>query len=140
VAEEEDGEYDEQEIPWHNRTPAVVGASVLGVLAIALIVLAATWAAREFSKPEDAPLQFVEPTFSSTESTSTSAPTTTATITTTTRPETTDLSAEPPPPSSSTESSTSRRTRDSDDEGDDGSSTRNRPRTNVTRTVQPFTP
>jgi negative regulator of sigma E activity len=130
------------EQPWHNRTPAVLGASALGLVVIAILVLAVSYLIRQFSEPEQAPLNFVDPTFSATQTESTSeAATTTATATTTSVPQTTDLPPGPPPSSSSeTSSSETTSRRNSDDENDGTSTTRNRPRTNVTRTVQPFTP
>lgn len=140
--EDDDDESASSEQPWHNRTPAVLGASAVGLVVIAILVLAVSYLIRQFSEQEQAPLNFVDPTFSATQTESTSqVATTTATATTTSIPQTTDLPPAPPPSSSSATSSdetTSRRKRD--DENNEPSSTRNRPRTNVTRTVQPFTP
>jgi cytoskeletal protein RodZ len=144
---DDDGPDPSSEPPWHNRTPALIGASALGLVAIGLVILAATYAIREFSKPDQAPLNFVEPSFSSSQTASSTSPaTTTATITTTSRPQTTDLSpGETPSSSTDTTSSDTASTEttsrgNSDDENDGTSTTRKRPRTNVTRTVQPFTP
>ena len=63
--------------PWYNRTPAVVGASVLGLALIGILIAAVTFVARQFNEPDQAPLNYVDPTFSATASHS-SAPTTTA--------------------------------------------------------------
>lgn len=142
----DDGRDPPYEQPWHNRTPALIGASALGLVAIGFVILAATYAIREFNKPEQAPTNFVEPSFSSSQTASATSPaTTTATITTTSPPQTTDLSPGETPSSSTSSSSdtassetTTRRSRDDEDSGT--STTRNRPRTNITRTVQPFTP
>lgn len=136
---------DEQDVlsetPWYNRTPEVVGASVLGVLVIGILVFAVTYVARQFNEPPQAPLYYVEPSFSAT-ATSTSSATTTQTITSTSPPVTSDING----PSSTTPSSSSEttsgerippRTRETDDEGDDETRTTRRPRTNVTRTLYP---
>lgn len=138
--DDDEGDTASPEQPWHNRTPAVIGASALALVVITLVVLAVSYAVREFSKPEDAPLNFVEPSFSATESaSSTPTATTTATITSTSPPKTTDLPPGPPPTSSSdtvSSETTSRRRSDDDESG--ASTTRKRPRTNVTRTFDPF--
>ena len=133
-------------VPWHNRTPAVVGASALGVAVIGILILAVTYVARQFDEPEQAPLNFVDPTFSVT-ATDSSTPTTTATITSTSPPVTTDINGPPTssPTSSSDTSSTESpgptrtpRTRETDDDDESTpSTTRQRPRTNVTRTLYP---
>jgi cytoskeletal protein RodZ len=77
--------------PWHNRTSAVVGASVVGIVVIGLLIMAGTFVARQFNQPEQAPLNFVTPSFSASSTDSSSTPTTTATITSTSPPETTDI-------------------------------------------------
>src|SRR5690606_34842103 len=79
--------------PWHNRTPAVAGASIAGLAVIGLLVLAVSMLTRQFSAPEQAPLDFVEPSYSAVTQAATTTATTTATITTTSPPQTTDLSA-----------------------------------------------
>jgi negative regulator of sigma E activity len=139
---DDDDESASSEQPWHNRTPAVLGASAVGLVVISILVLAVSYLIRQFSEQEQAPLNFVDPTFSATQTESTSqVATTTATATTTSVPQTTDLPPAPPPSSSSETSrdeSTARRNGDDDDT--DRTTTRKRPRTNVTRTVQPFTP
>ena len=138
-------EYDDEqdapsETPWYNRTPEVIGASVLGVLVIGILIFAVTYVARQFSEPPQAPLYYIEPSFSAT-ATSTSSPTTTQTITSTSAPVTSDING----PSSTTPSSSETtsgerippRTRESDAEDDDETRTTRRPRTNVTRTLYP---
>ena len=77
--------------PWHNRTPAVVGASVLALAVIGLLIVVAIAVAREFSEPAQAPLDFVEPTYSATAAQSATTATTTQTITSTSPPQTTDI-------------------------------------------------
>jgi cytoskeletal protein RodZ len=129
---------------WHNRTSTLVGVSVLAILVIGILILAATAVARQFGEPEQAPLDFVAPTYSATSADSATASTTTQTITSTSPPETTDI--DPPSStsttSSSSETSSTRRTttRNDDDEDDEPTTrtTRQRPRTNVTRTLNPF--
>lgn len=132
--------------PWYNRTPAVVGASVVGLLLITLIIVISSYAARQFNEPDQAPLNFVEPSFVTTSEGAgpTAAVTTTPTATSTSPPKTTDLPPEPPP-SSSTETSNENkppRTRDSQEEDDDDNtprtSRRGGVRTNITRTFNPF--
>lgn len=138
-------EYDDEqdapsETPWYNRTPEVIGASVLGVLVIGILVFAVTYVARQSSEPPQAPLYYVEPSFSAT-ATSTSSPTTTQTITSTSPPVTSDING----PSSTTPSSSETtsgerippRTRESDAEDDGETRTTRGPRTNVTRTLYP---
>ncbi len=87
--------------PWYNRTPAVVGASLVGVVVIGILIVVVTSVARRFNEPEQAPLNFVAPSFSATAPVSSSTPTTTATITSTSPPVTTDIDG----PSSTTSSS-----------------------------------
>ena len=136
-------------VPWHNRTSAVLGASVAAVAAIAIVVTSISYVSRQFSEPEQAPINYVEPAFSDTDTTqsSTSTLTTTATVTSTSPPVTSDINPDLTPPSTtdSSEPSSSRdpafrppRTRE--EEPDDESTTRTtrkRPRTNVTRTLYP---
>ena len=89
VARRDDDDDDGQ--PWHNRTSTVVGASVLAILVISILIVAATALARQFGETEPAPLDFVAPTYSATDSQSAAASTTTQTITSTSPPETTDI-------------------------------------------------
>jgi hypothetical protein len=136
--------------PWYNRTGAVVGASVAGLAVIGILVAAGIFVTRQFSEPERAPLDFVEPSFSVT-SAGSSTPTTTATITSTSPPVTTDIDAPTSSPTSSSdtsgsttpssESSSRSAPRTTSEQDDDGGSTtrttRRGPRTNVTRTLYP---
>ena len=73
--------------PWHNRTSTLLGASVLAILVITILIVAATALARQFDEPEQAPLDFVAPTYSATNSESAAASTTTQTITSTSPPD-----------------------------------------------------
>jgi hypothetical protein len=132
--------------PWHNRTSTVVGASVLAVLVIGILIVAGTALARQFGETEEAPIDFVPPSFSATASVSADT-TTTATITSTSPPETTDIDGPSAPVTTTSEapssSETSRRrptTRNDDDEDDGPTSrtTRRTPRTNITRTFNPY--
>ncbi|MFI5506672.1 hypothetical protein ACIA48_04330 [Mycobacterium sp. NPDC051804] len=145
--EDDDGQ------PWHNRTSTVVGASVLAILVIGILIVAATALARQFGETEEAPIDFVTPSFSATASHSADT-TTTQTITSTSPPETTDIdgpSTSPTSPtsptsssattSSSTETPTRRPTTGNDDDEDEGPTTRTTrrtPRTNITRTFNPL--
>jgi cytoskeletal protein RodZ len=150
MAGEDPDDYDDEESPseppWYNRTPYVIGASVAGIAAIGIIIAAVTFVARQFSEPDQAPLNFVEPSFSASASHS-STPTTTATITSTSPPVTTDING----PSSTTPSSDTSSTDTSSGpntawtrpytppSGEESapSTTRRGPRTNVTRTLYP---
>jgi hypothetical protein len=66
---------DDEETPsserWYDRTPAVVGASVVGLAVIGILIAAVTFVSRQFNEPEQAPLNFVEPSFSASATTST---------------------------------------------------------------------
>ena len=135
--------------PWHNRTPAVVGASVVALAVIGVLVLAVTFVSRQMGEPEQAPLNYVEPTFSATATQSGTA-TTTQTITSTSPPETTEIGGPLEPPttpttpsttSSSETTSESATTEEDDDDEDEETTertTRRGPRTNVTRTFSPL--
>lgn len=134
-------------VPWHNRTSTLLGASVAAIAAIALVVASIGYVARQFSETDQAPINYVEPTFtSSTESgTSTETAITTGTITSTSPPMTSDINpglTSSPTDSSQTSSQNPNfrppRTREpgADDESTPRT-TRNRPRTNVTRTLNP---
>ena len=135
--------------PWHNRTPAVVGASLAALVVVGILIVAATAVARQFGEPEQAPIDFVEPTYSATASQSETG-TTTQTITSTRPPETTDInpsstsgtsgtsgSSTTPSSSESSTESTTARTEDPEEVTPTRTS-RQRPRTNVTRTFNPF--
>lgn len=131
--------------PWHHSTAKVLGASVAGVAAIALTVGGVMFVSRQAEQTPQAPLNFVEPSFSRTSDTASSAPSTTSPTARPSPPQTTDIDLPPtsappppPPPSSSAEESTSRRapsTREDDEDEDEStpSSTRKRPRLNETR-------
>lgn len=141
--------------PWYNRTPEVVGASLLGLAVIAILVLGVSFLAGRFDEPTQAPVDFVEPTFSATEApTSPAATPTTGTITSTSPPQTTEIN-DPLPSGSTTPgtqttpgtettsgSATTSPTppRSEADEGGEPTTTRTtrRPRTNVTRTLDPY--
>ncbi|MGX9789318.1 hypothetical protein [Mycobacterium sp. MMS18-G62] len=134
--------------PWHYRTSAVVGASVAGLAAIGILIAAVTFVSRQFNEPDQAPLNFVEPSFSAT-ATGPSTPTTTATITSTSPPITSDINPSSESPTSSSDTSSSSDvspptrtawTKPYTPPGGDGSTpspTRRGPRTNVTRTLYP---
>lgn len=137
--------------PWHNRTPTVVGASVLALAVIGILVLAITLVSREFSEPEQAPLNYIQPTYSATPTRS-GAATTTQTITSTSPPQTTEIGGplDPLTPTPSTTPSTTSSGETTSEapaveeppqDGDEESTTRTTrrgPRTNVTRTLNPF--
>ena len=154
MAGQDHDDYDDEQsssaTPWYNRTPALVGASVAGLAVIGILIAAVTFVSHHFNEPDQAPLNFVEPSFSATATHSPSTPTTTATITSTSPPVTTDIDA----PSSTTSSSpdTSSGTDTSTPSGtawtrphtsasgaeSPPSTTRRGPRTNVTRTLYPL--
>jgi hypothetical protein len=139
--------------PWYNRTPNIIGASVAGLAVIGILIVAVTFVARQFNEPDQAPLNFVDPTFSATATQSSSTATTTATITSTSPPVTTDIDAPSSTTSSSSdtssssgsEPSTSTSTRTAwtapppgwSNNESEPSTTRRGPRTNVTRTLYP---
>ncbi|MDT7763290.1 MAG: hypothetical protein QOC63_2710 [Mycobacterium sp.] len=141
-----DGEQKPSPSPWYNRTPAVVGASLLGLVVIGILIFAVTFVARQFNEPEQAPLNFVEPSFSATAPVSSSMPTTTATVTSTSPPVTTDIDGPSSTSSSGTSSGntstprgtawTQPYTHPSTDQSTP-TTTRPGPRTNVTRTLYP---
>jgi hypothetical protein len=139
-------DYDDEEsppTPWYNRTPNVIGASVAGLAVIGILIAAVTFVGRQFDEPEQAPPNYVDPTFSATATQSSATPTTTATITSTSPPVTTDIDAPSSTisssSSSSSEPSTSTRITQSRPThlGPEPSTTRRGPRTNVTRTLYP---
>ncbi|WP_083653990.1 hypothetical protein [Mycobacterium sp. GA-1841] len=141
------------EAPWHHSTPAVAGASAAALAVIGLVV----WAAIALTSPEseDAPIDFVPPAYTSTSAKTTT--TTTTTRSTTTRPlettefglpdvsdtsgtSTTSTTTGTSEPTETSETSTTTyppHTQTSSPYDDEYSTTRNRPRTNVTRTVYP---
>ena len=130
--------------PWHNSTRAVVGASAVGVAVIAVLVAAIMFVSGR-DDSTNAPVDFVDPSFSATApETPTSSPTTTATITSTTPPSTTEINGPPTPPTTSASSGTSSTSSESPpvprqrgEEGGPTIRTPRRPRTNVTRTLLP---
>jgi hypothetical protein len=128
--------------PWYNRTPTVIGASLAGLAAIGILIAAVTFVLRQFDEPAQAPLNFVEPSFSATATGSSSAPTTTATITSTSPPVTSDINEPTSTPSPSDTSSSDTSTRITQSRPSNGgsapSTTRRGPRTNVTRTLYPL--
>jgi hypothetical protein len=139
-------DYDDDQSPWYNRTPAVIGASVAGLAVIGILIAAVTFVSDQFNEPDQAPLNFVPPSFSATATRSSSTPTTTATITSTSPPVTTDIDGPSSTTSSSdTSSSTDTSTRTAwtkpytPPSGDESSptTTQRGPRTNVTRTLYP---
>lgn len=145
--DDEFGGDEPSELPWHNSTRAVVGASAAGIAVIG--VLAAAVVFMTSGQDSQSPADFVDPTFSETAAAS-SATTTTPTITSTPQVSTTEINGPPPPPTTSGSSDTSTsgsessstptftrppRTREAD-EGSDGPTSR-RPRFNITRTLGP---
>jgi hypothetical protein len=141
---DEDARRASKPVPWHNRTSTLLGASVVALAAIAILIASASWVSRQFGEPQQAPLNFVDPSFSPSIPRSSSRSGTTGTITSTSPPVTTDINAESTTPSSSASSSASDTpsppvsTRPPRTREDDGvTTTRKRPRTNVTRTLYP---
>ncbi|PRC43019.1 hypothetical protein C6A85_000000107515 [Mycobacterium sp. ITM-2017-0098] len=144
----DDASSEEPHVPWHNQTSTLLGASVAALAAIAVLVGLISYVAGQFDEPEQAPLYYVPPSSSATSTRSgTSASTTTGTITSTSPPITSDINPDATPSSTSGSATTpstqpprtrepSTRTQDDDGEPE---TTRNRPRTNVTRTLYPGT-
>ncbi|WP_313959933.1 hypothetical protein [Mycobacterium deserti] len=142
---DDDEQRDSSEVPWHNRPPELIGASLLAVLVIVLVVFAVSFMTRQFSEPEEAPLNFVDPTYSVSE-TGSATTTTTQTITSTSPPLTTEINT-PDLPSTTTSSSetsesdtaeeTTAEETTSEEEETTERTTRRGPRTNVTRTLYP---
>ena len=145
--DDEFGGDEPSELPWHNSTGAVVGASAAGIAVIGVLVAAVVFMTG--GQESQSPADFVDPSFSETAAAS-SATTTTATITSTPKLSTTEINGPPPPPTTSGSSDTSTtgsessstptftrppRTREAD-EGADGPTSR-RPRFNITRTLGP---
>jgi hypothetical protein len=139
-------DYDDDLSPWYDRTPAVIGASVAGLAVIGILIAAVTFVSRQSNEPDQAPANFVPPSFSATGTRSSSTPTTTETITSTSPPVTTDING----PSSTTSSSGTSSSTDTSPgtawtkpytppSGNESSptTTRRGPRTNVTRTLYP---
>ncbi|WP_454788086.1 hypothetical protein [Mycolicibacterium lutetiense] len=143
------------EAPWHHSTPAVAGASAAALAVIGLVL----WAAISLTSsggPEDAPIDFVPPTYTST-SVKTSKSTTTRTTTsrlpvttefgvpgesdtTTTSPsETSPTTTSETSPTSTTTTTTTTTPSSTQPGADYGEypTTHYRPRTNVTRTLYP---
>ena len=144
---DEDAQRESPHVPWHNRTSAVIGASLAGLAAIGILVVSINYVVREVNQPVQAPINYVGPANTSTASrSSTSTATATATIISTSPPVTTDINPDLTPSSTpeSSESSSRNpnsrppRTREPDeDDATTTRTTRNRPRTNVTRTLNP---
>ena len=156
VTADDDDQGQPPEAPWHHSTPAVAGASAAALAVIGLVLWAAI-ALTSSGGPEDAPIDFVPPSYTST-SVKTSKSTTTRTTTsqlpvttefglpgesdtTTTSPSETSgtsITSETSPTSTTTTTTTTTTTQSgSADYGEYPTTTRHRPRTNVTRTLYP---
>ena len=139
--------------PWHNSPKAVIGASAAALAAIGVLVAAVMFVSGG-DEPSDAPVNFVDPSFSETAAAS-SVTTTTPTITSTPTISTTEINA-PTGPSTTSGTSGSSETSGSsssespgaptftrpprqrqDDDNTGGPTSRTRPRLNVTRTLGP---
>jgi hypothetical protein len=140
---DDDADREAPPVPWHNRTSTLLGASVAGVAAIAILITSISYVSRQFNEPQQAPLNYVEPAFSATSTSESSTSTTTGTITSTSPPITSDINPDLTPSSSTDPSATtsrnpaSRPPRTREDDEPSTRTTRNRPRTNVTRTFYP---
>lgn len=140
---------EEPDVPWHNRTSTVLAVSVAGLAAIAILVTAINYVSRQFSEPEQAPINYVGPMSSLTSTRSSTTGTTTATISSTRPPLTSDINPDGAPSSTTVPEASTRnpetttrnpnyrppRTRDNDSSA--GQTTRSRPRANLTRTLSP---
>ncbi|MCV7387778.1 hypothetical protein [Mycolicibacterium porcinum] len=148
----DDDDQGQPEAPWHHSTPAVAGASAAALAVIGLVVWAAI-ALTGSGGPEDAPIDFVPPTFTSTTvktTKSTTTRTTSSRLPITTEygiPGESDTSTTSPSETSGTSttsetsptSTTTTTTTESSSAGygEYPTTTRHRPRTNVTRTLYP---
>ncbi len=148
----DDEEGQPAEAPWHHSTPAVAGASAAALAVIGLVVWAAI-ALTGSGGPQDAPIDFVPPSFASTTvktSKSTTTRTTTSRIPVTTEfglPGESDTSSTSPSETSGTSTTsetsptsttTTTTTTESGSAGYEApTTTHRRPRTNVTRTLYP---
>lgn len=140
------------EAPWHHSTPAVAGASAAALAVIGLVV----WVAVSLTGsggPEDAPIDFVPPTYTSTSKTTKSTTTRTTTnrlpmttefggpsdTSSTSSSETSETSTSETSPTSTTTTTTTTTTTESGNPGygEYPTTTYHRPRTNVTRTLYP---
>jgi hypothetical protein len=140
---------DEPSTPWHNSTRKVLGASAAGIAVIGVLIAAVMFVSGG-DEPTDAPLNFVDPSFSETAAGSaSSATTTTPTITSTPQVSTTEINGPPGPSTTSGSSDTSTsgsessvsapltRPRQRQDDDNPGGPTSRRPRFNITRTLGP---
>lgn len=142
----DEGSPEEPPVAWHNQTSTLLGASVAGIAAIAVLIGLISYVAGEFTEPERAPLYYAPPTASTSATTSgTATSSTTGTITSTSPPMTSDINGDTTTSSTTTTSPSTRppRTREpsttAENEDGEPETTRNRPRTNVTRTLYPGT-
>ena len=156
--ESDEAEFDDEfggdepsELPWHNSTRAVVGASAAGVAVIGVLVAAVVFMTG--GQGSQSPPNFVDPSFSETAAESaSSATTTTPTITSTPKVSTTEINGPPPPPTTSGSSDTSTSGSETSSSSPDvhpaaahargrrearTARRRRRPRFNITRTLGP---
>ncbi len=151
----DDDDQGQPEAPWHHSTPAVAGASAAALAVIGLVLWAAI-ALTSSGGPEDAPIDFVPPSYASTSMKTTKSTTTRTTTTTVSIPATTEFGL---PGESETSGTTTSETDTSTSEtsettttttttttpsysqpgayGEYPTTTYHRPRTNVTRTLYP---
>lgn len=124
---------------WHERTSTVVGASLAGVVVLALLYFLISTFVREFDDPMPVQQYFLEPSTSGSVTRSGTSTTTSQTITSTVPPITSDINGPTNTTTSSTDtSSTSPTQRRPPRTRDDGpTTTRSRPRLNETRTLYP---
>ena len=152
VTGDDDDQGQPPEAPWHHSTPAVAGASAAALAVIGLVL----WAVISLTSsggPEDAPIDFVPPAYTSTSKTtkSTTTRTTSSSLpvttefglpgesdTTTTSPsETSGTSTTSETSPTSTTTTTTTTESSSAGYGEYPTTTYRRPRTNVTRTLYP---
>jgi hypothetical protein len=150
VARDDDQDGEDAATPWHHSTAKVFGASVAAIAGVGLIVGAVAFVSGQADEPTQAPLNFVDPSFSATQTTASNAPTSSTSASKLPNPQTTDIdlpppSETPPTPSSSptapgppTQLRPPRTKEDTPDDDESGpTTTRNRPRFNETRTLYP---
>lgn len=52
MAGQDHDDYDDEQTPWYDSTPHVIGASVVGLAVIGILIAAVTFVAGQFSEPE----------------------------------------------------------------------------------------
>ena len=132
VTGQDSDDYDDEQArrrrrPGTTALPRSSGRASLGLAVIGILVAAVTYVSRQFSEPPEAPLYYVEPSFSATATSIIDVRPPPQTITSTSPPVTTDINPSTTSPTSSSDTSSSEtstpRTTAADDEDEDEEST-----------------